>query len=270
MAADAALDLRRRSQRGFLLQQLVLTDFKLRYQGSIFGYLWSLMRPLGLFGILYVVFVSLFHFGNGVPNFPFYLLLGIVLWTFFGEATTTAIRAVTDKSDMIRKVSISKPVLVVAPVLAAFVNLLLNLVVVLVFAVASGVFPHIQVLLLPLVLLELFAISLALSFLLAALYVRYHDVTYIWELFQQGAFYATPIIYPLTLIPQQYQKWMLLNPIAQILQDARYVLIHDHTGTAFSRLPLGLALVPYLIVVATVLLAGRYFAARSRGFAEII
>lgn len=259
-----------RRQAGFLLWQFVLADFKLRYQGSLLGYLWSFMRPLGLFGILYVVFVKLFKFGKGVPNFPFYLLLGIVFWTFFLEATMTAMRAIADRGDLIRKVSISKEILVVAPVAAAFVNLVLNLVVVAVFAAVAGVRPRLSLLLLPPVLLELMVVSVAASFLLAALYVRYHDMTYIWELFTQILFYATPIIYPLTLVPGRFRDYLLLNPMAQILQDARYAFLGDQTGTALGRLPLPLALVPYVLVIAIALAAARYFRARARFFAEII
>lgn len=261
----------RNRQPAYLLWQLVVADFKLRYQGSVFGYLWSLMRPLGLFGILYLVFVKLFHIGNGVPNFPFYLLLGIVLWTFYVEATNTAMRAIADRSDLIRKVSISKEIVVGAPVAAAFVNLVLNLVVVAIFAVVGGVPLRASLLLLPFVLLELMVLSVASSFLLAALYVRYHDMTYIWELFTQILFYATPIIYPLTLVPVAFRNYVLLfNPIAQILQDARYAFIGDRTGTAFSRVGEPWALIPYALVAVVGVAAAKYFNARSRLFAETI
>lgn len=258
-----------RSQ-GFLLRQLVVADFKLRYQGSVLGYLWSLARPLALFTILYIVFVKFFAFGSGVPNFPLYLLLGIVLWTFFLEATTTGLRAIADKSDMIRKVSISKQVLVVAPVAAAFVNLVLNLLVVAVFALATGVRISTGVLLLPLVLLELMALSLAVCFLLSALYVKYHDIVYIWELFSQILFYSTPIIYPLTLVPDRFERYLLLNPIAQVLQDGRFAMLGDRTGTAASLLPLPLALVPYVLVLLITLASVSYFNTQSRFFAETI
>lgn len=254
----------------FLLRQLVLADFKLRYQGSVLGYLWSLARPLALFTILYIVFVKFFAFGSGIPNFALYLLLGIVLWTFFIEATTTGLRAISDKGDMIRKVSISKQVLVVAPVAAAFVNLVLNLVVVAIFAVVSGVPIRPGVVLLPLVLAELLVLSTAMCFLLSALYVKYHDVVYIWELLTQVVFYGTPIIYPLTLVPHRFQALLLLNPLAQMLQDARYLMLGDQTGTAFSRLPLALALVPPALVLLVLALSVRYFNSRSRFFAEII
>ncbi len=256
--------------QGFLLRQLVAADFKLRYQGSVLGYLWSLARPLALFSILYVVFVKFFAFGSGVPNFPLYLLLGIVLWTFFSEATMTGLRAITDKGDMIRKVSISKQILVVAPVAAAFVNLALNLLVVAIFAVATGVGVSANILLLPVVLIELLVLSTAACFLLSALYVKYRDMVYIWELLSQVLFYVTPIIYPLTLVPDRFQKYLLLNPLTQMLQDARFAMLDDRTGTAAGLLPAPLAVVPYALVLLAMIVSVRYFNARSRFFAETI
>ena len=120
-----------------LLKQLVVTDFKLRYQGSVLGYLWSLLRPMMLFGVLFVVFTYIFPTGKNVPHFPAYLLLGIIVWTFFAEATSIGMNSIVGRGDMLRKVKISKPIIVISSILTATVNLMFNIVVVLIFMVVN-------------------------------------------------------------------------------------------------------------------------------------
>jgi ABC-2 type transport system permease protein len=255
-----------------LLRELVITDFKLRYQGSVVGYLWSLLKPLFLFAILYVVFVNFLKFGADIQYFPIYLLLGIVLWSFFMEATQQGMQAIVSRGDLIRKINFPKYIIVISGTLSAFINLLLNLLVVLVFMMLSGVDLTRTVLLFPLNILELYVFSLAVAFLLAALYVRYRDISHIWEVLLQGAFYATPILYPLSMVIEKSElaaKVLMLNPIAQIIQDARYNLVTHQTITSDQLFenPLYIA-IPFIIVAASIVLASLYFKQSSRYFAE--
>lgn len=252
-----------------LLKQLVKTDFKLRYQGSVLGYLWSLLRPLALFVILYIVFTKFLKIGAGVPHYPIYLLLGIVLWNYFTEVTSGSIMAIVGKGDLIRKINFPKYVIVVAGSFSALINLAINFVVVGVFMAFSGVELRQTVVLLPFIILELFIFSLAMAFFLSAAFVRFRDINYIWEVLMQGAFYATPILYPLSLLPLSAAKILMLNPMAQIIQDARYVLVTPQTqtieqiyGTQMIRL------VPFGIVLVTAIVATWYFRSRQRFFAE--
>ena len=106
-----------------LLKELVKTDFKLRYQASILGYIWSLLRPLLLFLILYIVFAKILKVGDNIPHYPVYLLLGIVLWNFFIEVTTGSIGSIVGKADLIRKINFPKYIIVLALSLAAVINL---------------------------------------------------------------------------------------------------------------------------------------------------
>lgn len=253
-----------------ILREMVVTDFKIRYQGSALGYLWSLLKPLFMFAILYGVFTYVFKIGDGVQHYPVYLLLGIVLWNFFTEATMTGLSSVVGSGDLIRKISIPRYLIVVASSASAFINLLLNLVVVFVFAFLNGVEVRAEWLLLPVIILEVFIFSQAVAFFLSALYVKFRDINYIWELILQAGFYATPIIYPLTLVPEQIQKFMLLNPMAQIIQDARYVFVTDTTITIWSRLHSLWVVVPFVIIALVVLLASVYFKRQSKSFAENI
>lgn len=254
-----------------LLKQLVKTDFKLRYQGSFLGYLWSLLRPLALFVILYIVFAKFLRVGDAVPHYPVYLLFGIVLWNYFSEVTTGSVQSIVGRGDLLRKINFPKYVIVLAGSFSALINLAINFLVISVFIIASQVDITSRVLLLPLVLAELFLLSLAIAFFLSALFVRYRDVVYIWEVLMQGAFYATPILYPLSLVPDKAAKILLLNPVAQIIQDARYVLITPETltidqayGTHWIRL-VSLGSVTLLTVVSAF-----YFRSRSKHFAEEI
>ncbi|MBP9738866.1 ABC transporter permease [Candidatus Saccharibacteria bacterium] len=256
-----------------LLRELVVTDFKLRYQGSVLGYLWSLLKPLLLFTILYVVFVRFLKFGAGIPHFEVSLLLGIVLWSFFTEATTQGMQAIVSRGDLIRKISFPKYIIVISGTLSALINLLLNLLVVLLFIVINGVDIKWSILLLPLNVLELYVFALAIAFWLSAVFVKYRDVSHIWEVFLQGLFYATPILYPITMVienaNESVAKLMMINPLAQIIQDARYNTVTHETITTsnFINNPY-IVLIPYAIVAISVVVASYYFRKNQKYFAE--
>lgn len=253
-----------------LLKQLVITDFKLRYQGSILGYLWSLLKPLLLFSVLYAVFTYVLPIGKDVPHYPAYLLLGIVLWTFFLEATTMGMGSIVGRGDLIRKVKISKPAIVVASTLSAGVNLCLNMVVVIFFMILTRVDIQPTAWLLPVIILELIALSLSLSLFLSALYVRFRDFAPIWEVILQVMFYATPIIYPLTIVKSEKLLQLLsLNPLAQIIQDAREMLITPATLTTHEILPYGLSIIIPVGFIGIVLVSSvLFFRASAKKFAE--
>lgn len=255
-----------------LLKELVRTDFKLRYQNSTLGYLWSLLRPLFLFMILYVVFVKFLRLGNDIPNFPVYLLLGIVLWTFFIEITSQSITSIVGRGDLIRKIKIPRWIIIVSVSISALINLFLNLIIVGVFMVINGVPPMLSALAFPLALLELYLFSLGLSLWLSSLYVKYRDISYIWEITMQGLFYLTPILYPLSMISQSWmQKILLLSPIAQSIQASRYLLI-SHEVVTFEKVFGGkeLLIIPVAIVLLVLVSGVLYFRKESKYFAENI
>ncbi len=258
-------------QNQTLLRQLVITDFKLRYQGSVLGYVWSLLKPLMLFSVLYLVFTYVLPLGKGVPHYPAYLLLGIVLWNFFVEATTMGMGSVVGRGDLIRKVRISKPAIVVASTLSAGVNFVLNLFVVAFFMLMTHAQVSSTVVFLPIVLLELLVAIVAISFFLSALYVRFRDIAPIWEVILQIMFYATPIIYPLTLVQPHHNLLVLvsLNPIAQVIQDAREMLITPTTLTTHEVLGFGWSItIPAVSIGALAVLSILFFRKSAKQFAE--
>ena len=234
------------------------------------GYLWSLLRPLFMFATLYVVFVYIFNLNKGIAHYPAYLLLGIVLWNFFTETTTIGMSSVVSRGDLIRKISIPRYLVVLSSSTSALINLGLNLLVVFGFVIANGVHPTLSWLLLPLLLVELFAFALAVAFLLSALYVKFRDISYIWEVFIQAAFYATPIIYSLSLVSERYRGWILMNPVAQIIQDARHAVVTNTSITIWDVERLGYALVPIVLVIIVAIFSGLYFKKQSKYFAENI
>lgn len=255
-----------------LLTELVRTDFKLRYQGSVLGYAWSLLRPLMLFAILYVVFVKFLKIGGDIPHYPIYLLFGIVLWTFFVDMTTQSLGSIVGRGDLIRKIRIPRWMIVFSSSINALINLGLNLIVIAVLMLLNRATPMSTFYLLPLLLIELYIFALGLSLFLSALFVKYRDVGYIWEVAIQAGFYLTPILYPLALIKNvDYQKILLLNPVAQVIQDARYVLVsHDPKVITTYRLFDGgwYLIIPFLIVIVTLICGAAYFRKQSPNFAE--
>lgn len=256
-----------------LLRQLVKTEFKLRYQGSLLGYLWSLLKPLALFAILLFVFSNFFRVGGQVEHFPQYLLLGIVVWTFFAESTNNSVRSIVERGDLLRKINFPSHVIVFSTLLSALINFGINMIVVFIFMLLGGVAIRTEIALVPLVVLQLFVFSLAISFFLSAVYVRFRDVSNIWEVLMQGAFYATPILYPISFI-QNYSttitKLIMLSPMAQMIQDIRFLMI---TSTDAERIDQvfgshWIRLVPYGITFLLALLSVMYFRSQSRRFAE--
>lgn len=253
-----------------LLAELVRTDFKLRYQGSVLGYAWSLLRPLLLFLILYIVFAKFLRLGDAVPNFPIYLLLGIVLWTFFADMTSQSLGSIVGRGDLIRKIRIPRWLIIVSTSVAAFINLGLNLVVVLVFVLVSGMDLLATSLWLPIIIAEIYVLGLGLSLILATAFVKYRDISYVWEVVMQAGFYITPILYPLTLITNpDFQKVLLLNPMAQAIQDARFAVVTHETLTMSKVYATSLMhLVPIAMCFIFLVIGLLYFKKEAKDFAE--
>jgi len=256
-----------------LLRELVVTEFRLRYQGSVLGYLWSVLRPLFLFVILYLVFVYFLKIGSGVPHWPVALLLGIVLWNFFSEVTNNGVTSIVNRGDVIRKINFPKYVIVLAGSVSALINLAINLVVIGVFMIINGVQLTWLAFAAPFFVLEIFALALGLAFFLSAAFVKIRDINYIWEVIMQGLFYASAIIYPVSMVidrSSQLAQLLLLNPIAQAVQDIRYVLISRANPTllTLSDGNLFIWLIPIVLTLLILFIGARQFKLRSPYFAE--
>ncbi|MBR2658443.1 ABC transporter permease, partial [Candidatus Saccharibacteria bacterium] len=254
-----------------LLKELTITDFKLRYQGSVLGYLWALLRPLMMFAILYIVFAKLLKIGGDIPHYPVYLLTGTTLWSFFTECTSQGIQAIIQRGELLRKICFPKYIVVVSSTLTAVINLMINLVVVVIFALINGVTPSLTWFVVPLLIFELYTLALGISFLLGAINVKYRDITSIWEVLTQALFYAIPIIYPIAMVATTSTtaaKIILLNPISQIIQDVRYCLITKETITTWNFInnPF-VKIIPFIIVIIFLIWGSWYFRKKSKRFA---
>jgi ABC-2 type transport system permease protein len=255
-------------QSRYLIRELAFTAFKLKYQGSVLGYAWSVAKPLFLFAVLYVVFTRFIRIGGGIPHYGLYLLLGIVLWSYFADSTSVAMNSIVERGDLIRKVYFPRIVIPVASSITSLLTLLLNLLVIFVFIVASGVGFRTSALLFVPLLLELYVVSLGCSLLLAALFVKFRDFSHIWELGLQMLFYASPIIYPLSLIPVKLRPLLALNPIGQIVEDSRRALITPGTLNSGEILHWPFLLIPYLAPLLLLVVGYWYFESAAAQFAE--
>jgi ABC-2 type transport system permease protein len=214
---------------------LAVTQFRLKFYGSVLGYLWQLVRPLLLFGVLYVVFTQFLRLGADVRFFPVVLLTGIVLYSFVNEAVSGCVGSLVEREPLLRKVEFPRMAIPCAVVLTALMNLGLNLLAVVVFAVITGVPLAATLWQVPLVLALLVTFALGIGLLVSALFVRYRDVSPIADVFLQLLFYGSPIIYTLELVEERIDPdWLLLNPFAVVLQAMRHAAIDPRADGAFG------------------------------------
>lgn len=210
------------------------TEFKLGFHGTALGYLWSLARPLMLFGILLLVFTKVFRFGDQVPDYPSLLLLNIMLYSLFGDATAAAVTSLVDREGLVRRAQLPLIVIPTATVLTTFLNLTINLVAVFVFILANGVEPRATWLLLPVILLALLMLTLGTSYLLSAFYPRFRDVALIWTVAGLALFYGTPVLYPIGVAPDGLRALIELNPLSLIFIQANHWIIDPSAPTVIE------------------------------------
>jgi ABC-2 type transport system permease protein len=261
-----------------LLYELVKTDFKLRYQGSFLGILWSVLKPLMLFAVMYFVFVRFLKITDpNIPNYPITVLLGLSLWGFFTEAAMLGMNSIVARGDLLRKINFPKYIVIISSMASALISLSINLLVVLIFSILSGVNFGLQALLVPFSIVFLFAIAFGTSLILSTLYVKFRDISHIWDVVTQVLMYSMPIIYPLSMVVNvkilgvSLAQLMMLNPIAMTIQDIRHNLIATETPTFWTlHTNYWWALIPVAITVFLVVFGLWYFNKNSKKFAEIM
>jgi ABC-2 type transport system permease protein len=254
-----------------LVRELSITQFKLKYTGSALGYVWSLVKPAMLFGIMYLVFSVLLSAGGKSPEFPVQLLFGIVLWTFFAESTTLAMNAIAGSSDLIRKAYFPRWILVVSSTGSALLTFAINTLLVVVVTLLLGQLHLSWVsLLVPLYIIELAALVLGLSLLLSALFVFFRDLGHIWEIVSLVLFYGSAVVFPLGRLHGALLSIAGLNPIAQIIQDIRHCLIVRPGIDSMATLIGPLVIVPIVVTVAIFILGYAVFNRLTPKFAEAL
>jgi ABC-2 type transport system permease protein len=211
---------------------LAITDFKLVYFGSALGYIWSLARPLMLFGVLYTVFTHIVRVGGTIPNYPLYLLTALILWGYFRDTTAASVRSLVERQNLLRKIRFPRLVIPVSIALTELFHFGMNIVVVAAFFLFAGVEPRWTWLeLVPLVGVMIMLAS-GCAMLVSALYVRFRDMDPIWEVVLQLGFWGSPIIYAIGSVPSAWQGILSCNPVASVLNEMRYALVDPNAPNA--------------------------------------
>jgi ABC-2 type transport system permease protein len=210
------------------------TEFKTRYLHSWLGYAWSLLRPLLFFAVLYVVFSRVLRFGDQVENYAAMLLFNIMLFQFFSDGTVTAVRCVERGESVVRKMQFPRIVIPLSVVLNALLTTAMNLIAALLLITAIGVEPRVTWLLIPVVLAAMLAFITGVALVLSALYPRFRDIEQIWGVFARALFYATPVLYPLELVPDSLRTIIMANPLAPIFEQARVWVIDPAAPGVFE------------------------------------
>jgi ABC-2 type transport system permease protein len=217
-----------------LLWVMSLTDFRLTFHGTVLGYLWSLIRPLLMFGVLLAVFTQVFRFGDSVKDYPALLLLNVMLFSLFSESTGRAVGSLVAHEGVVRKTQFPRLVIPLAVVLTEVFNLGLNLVAVFIFILAYGVDPTWTWLLLPVIVLALLLVTISVATLLSALYPRFRDVALIWSVFATILFYGSPVLYPIGVAPESFRHIIQLNPLTPIFEQAQKWIIDPNAPGALG------------------------------------
>jgi ABC-2 type transport system permease protein len=243
----------------YLAFTLAVTELKVRFFDSALGYLWTLIRPLLFFGVLYLVFSQLIPLGDEIEFYPVVLLMGIVLYTYLSEATGDAVESMVKHESLIRRVAFPRLVIPLAVTVTAAFNLLMNLIVVFGFMAINRVPIRWTWLELPFLLGLLIVLALGIALLLSVLYVRFRDIKPIYGVILQALFYMTPILYPVEAIIKRYPemaKWVMCNPLAAVNQQVRYAMLDPTAPSAGAAIGgTGRLLVP-LAIIAGLFVAG--------------
>ncbi|WP_296030645.1 ABC transporter permease [Dorea sp.] len=208
-----------------LLSELIARDIKVKYRKSVLGVLWTLLNPLFMMIVLSVVFSNLFKFD--VEYFPVYLLSGQLIFNFYSEVTTTSMSAIIDNGPLIKKVYVPKYLFILARTFSSTINLLASFTALICVMVAMRVELHYTVLLVPIPLFFIVAFSLGVGLLLSAITVKFRDIMHLYSVFVTALMYLTPVIYPMSILPEWLKPIVLLNPITNILQMFRNVMMYN-------------------------------------------
>jgi len=244
-----------------LLYLMAVSDFRKAYFETVLGYAWSLLRPLMLFGVLLVVFTKIFRVGSAdVEHYEVFLLLNIVLFSFFQEATTVATNSVVAQEGIVRKTQFPRLVIPMSIVLTSFFNLGMNLIAVLIFALAFGVYPIWTWLLFPVVLLVLVILTSAVATFLSALYVRRRDVAIIWSVTATALFYGSAILYPIDIVPEGLLRDVIFfNPLVPLFVQTNKWIIDSGADSAVTAAGGWELLVPPVLIFVGVCVAAVWF-----------
>ena len=248
-----------------LIRNLVISDLKVKYASSALGFAWSMLNPLMMLLVLYFVFSNVF---KDQHNFAVYMLIGLLAWRFFTNGTMSALNSIVGKPSLVTKIYIPRQILTLSTTLSSLVSSTLEFLVLIPLIFVLGVVFHqdiglnITIVLFPIVQVMFFFIIYGLALLLASMYVYFRDLNQIWEVLIQLGMFLSPIVYPLTIIPNKYMFFYMLNPVTRVIGMYRDILLYGTIPTLLDFV---------IVIVATVILLGfgtAVFNKLSRRFAE--
>lgn len=242
-------------ERRSLILLFALNDIKLRYRSSILGFLWSFLEPLLMLTVLYVIFTNIIK--NGIENYPLYLLLGLIIWYMFQRGTSFGLSSLLERAGILQKVYFRREIVVISSCLTAFIMMLFELVAFLIFMVAFHFVPSVTIVFLPLLLVDLFILSIGVSLLLSVFNVYFRDIRFIWQVLLQVGIFVNPIIYRLDMFPSNIRGILELNPLVSILNAAHDVVLYGTLPSFKSSL--------YIMATTAVFFIIGYLVFRSKG-----
>jgi ABC-2 type transport system permease protein len=254
-----------------VLSVTVSTEFKLRYADSVLGYLWSIARPLAYFTVIWILLGGLFGGGVQIDNYPLYLLLGILIFTYVVDAIGLQMNSIVDRGGLLRKLYFPRLIIPLSATGTAAITFAVNSLAVIVFIAVSGYTPTAVWLLIFPLLAELYLFTLGVGLLLAMAYTRFRDVGQIWDLVAQVLFFALPVMYSISFLSERYQKIVMMNPAAQVMQDIRRIIMGPELNSQTTAAVFGspeARLIPVAIAIGAFLLGLILFQRDSKNFAE--
>lgn len=243
-----------------VIKELSWGDFKLKYYGSFFGLFWSFLKPLFMLSILYLVFF--FFLKVDIENYVWFLLLGIIFWNFFADATKDSMQNMVAKAHILKNVNIPPFVIIVSSLLHSFWTFMIGLLAFFILFFVFGFYPGESIILFPYFIILLMLLTAGISFIVVPLSVRFKDFNHMWDIFLQMLFWITPIAYQHFIVPEAYMKWYLLNPIARVIIEARTTVI-------YSTFPEGKQIFITTLIVLCIFIVGfTLFKKMSRSLVE--
>jgi len=234
-------------ERRSLIFLLALNDVKLRYRNSVLGFVWSFLEPLLMLTVLYLVFTHVIR--ADIENYPLYLLLGLIIWYMFSRGSTMGMSSLVEKAGIIQKIYFRREIIVLSSTLTAFIMMTFEFAAFVFFLALFEFIPPLTALLFPLLLIDLFFLTLGLSLILSVLNVKFRDINFIWQVIIQAGFFLSPIIYRMDMFPENIREILQLNPLVPILETAHNLVLYD-------ILPTPLATTYILLSTATIFIVG--------------
>lgn len=249
---------------------LAITDWRLKFYGSVLGVAWSLIRPFAFFGVIYIVFTEIAGLDKNVPNYGVYILFALVMFSYFAEVTTSSVQSLVTRENLLRKMAFEPIVIPLAVMITGLLNLATTLAAVLIFALANGVYPTLDWLQLIPIVIGLSMLATGIGMLLSAWYVKYRDVYPIWEVMSQILFYASSTLYVADpTVPEEWRDEFLLNPISMLFAQMRHAVIDQGAPTAATIIGgYGRLCIPIGIIVVVFALGAWVFRRASPRIAE--